>query len=110
MKEDCLIWVAKRLEDLRENKGVSAREMSRRINRDETYIRQIETGKLVPSISVLFEICSYLGITVKDFFSDEVENPELLNELFEILRTLNKHELESITSIVEIIAEKKASK
>ena len=108
MQDDCLKWISKRLEDLREFKGVSAREMSRGINKEETYIRQIETGKITPSIPMLSEICQYLGISLKDFFDYEVENPESLNGLIELLRPLGRREIESITNIVELIAEKKS--
>ena len=106
MQEDCLVWVAKRIEDLREAKGVSAREMSRGIDKEETYIRKIEMSKMTPSISVLSSICQYLGITMKDFFDDGMENPKLLNHLVEILKTLDTHELECITGVVELIAKK----
>ena len=107
MEDDCMKWVAKRIEDLRDFKGVSAREMSRRIDREETYIRQVETGKITPSISTISMVCQYLGITLKDFFDTEVQNPESLNNLIELLKPLGKREIESITSIVELIAEKK---
>ena len=106
MQNDCLKWIAKRLEDLRESKGISAREMSRCIHKEETYIRQIETGKIVPSISVLSEICQYLGISLKDFFDDEIENPEILNDLIKLLRPLGKQELERIISVIELISER----
>jgi transcriptional regulator with XRE-family HTH domain len=107
VQEDYLKWIASRIEDLRESKGVSAREMSRGIDKEETYIRKIETEKITPSIPVLLEICHYLGISLKDFFDNEIENPELLNELIELLRPLGKYEIESITSIVELIAKNK---
>ena len=108
MQDDCLKWIAKRLENLRNIKGVSAREMSRGIDKEETYIRQIEKGKITPSISVLSEICQYLGITLRDFFDTEVESPESLNELIELLRPLGRYEINSITNIVELIAERKS--
>jgi len=108
VQDDCLKWIAKRLENLRNIKGVSAREMSRGIDKEETYIRQIEKGKITPSISVLSEICQYLGITLRDFFDTEVESPESLNELIELLRPLGRYEINSITNIVELIAERKS--
>ena len=58
LQEDCLKWIASRIEDLRESKGVSAREMSRNIDKEETYIRKIETGKITPKpiLSSMFRI------------------------------------------------------
>ena len=108
MQDECRKWIGQRLENLRESKGISAREMSRRINKEETYFRKIETGKITPSIEMLSSICKYLGITLRDFFDSEVKNPESLNALIEVLKTLDKRELDSITSVVELLAEKKS--
>jgi transcriptional regulator with XRE-family HTH domain len=106
---DLQSWIGKRIEDLREVRGVSAREMSRGINKEETYIRQMETGKSTPSIATLYSICEYLNISLKDFFDDEVENPEALNNVIGLLRTLGRRELDCITNMAELLTEKKGN-
>lgn len=57
-----------RLAKLREEKGVSARDMSLSMGQNPGYINNIESGKSMPSLSGIFYICEYLGITPKDFF------------------------------------------
>ena len=52
-----------RLAKLREQKGVSAREMSLAIGQNPSYINRIENGKAFPSMQVFFYICEYLGVT-----------------------------------------------
>ena len=60
-----------RLAKLREKKGVSARDMSLSIGQNPGYINNIESGKSMPSLSGIFYICEYLGITPSDFFDTE---------------------------------------
>ena len=57
-----------RLTELRTQKGVSARDMSLSLGQSESYINKIENKKALPSMSVFFYICDFLGIHPKDFF------------------------------------------
>ena len=65
----------KRLVELRMNKGVSARDMSLSLGQSPSYINNIENGVNFPSMTVFFYICDYFGITPKDFFDTETQNP-----------------------------------
>lgn len=90
-----------RLAQLRENKGVSARDMSLSIGQNPGYINNIETGKAIPSMSGFFYICEYLQLSLKDFFDIDAKNPEKLNELIKDLKKLDDKQLDSIASIVQ---------
>lgn len=90
-----------RLAQLRENKGVSARDMSLSIGQNPGYINNIETGKALPSMSGFFYICEYLQLSPKDFFDIDAKNPEKLNELIKDLKKLDDKQLDSIASIVQ---------
>ena len=90
-----------RLAQLRENKGVSARDMSLSIGQNPGYINNIETGKALPSMSGFFYICEYLQLYPKDFFDIDAKNPEKLNELIKDLKKLDDKQLDSIASIVQ---------
>ena len=48
---------SKRLAQLRQEKGISARDMSLSIGQNPGYITSIETGKALPSLASLFFIC-----------------------------------------------------
>lgn len=95
-----------RLAQLREQKGVSARDMSLSIGQNPGYINNIETGKALPSMSGFFYICEYLELDPKDFFDTEAKNPEKLNELVKDLKKLDDKALESIASIVKGLVKK----
>ena len=90
-----------RLAQLREKKGVSARDMSLSIGQNPGYINNIETGKALPSMSGFFYICEYLQLSPKDFFDTDAKNPEKLNELIKELKRLDDKQLDSIASIVQ---------
>ena len=97
---------AVRLAQLREAKGVSARDMSLSIGQNAGYINNIETGKAFPSMNSFFYICEYLNISPQDFFEVEVHNPETLNALISYFKKLNCEQQNHITAIVRDLAEK----
>lgn len=92
-----------RLAQLREKKGVSARDMSLSIGQNPGYINNIESGKSMPSLSGIFYICEYLGITPSEFFDLESQNPTRLNDVVKDLKRLNDRQLETIAALLKDI-------
>ena len=62
----------KRLVALRQQKNVSAREMSLSLGMSENYINSLENGAALPNMTSFFFICDYLGITPQEFFDEQV--------------------------------------
>ncbi len=85
-----------RLAQLRENKGVSAREMSTSIGQCESYINGVENGVNFPSMTVFFYICEYLDITPQEFFETEIKNPAKTKELLDTVKGLSNEQLDSL--------------
>lgn len=92
-----------RLAQLREKKGVSARDMSLSMGQNPGYINNIESGKSMPSLTGIFYICDYLGITPSEFFDMEVQNPTKLNEIIENLKQLDDRQLDTIAMLIKDI-------
>ena len=92
-----------RLAQLREKKGVSARDMSLSMGQNPGYINNIESGKSMPSLSGIFYICDYLGVTPSEFFDMEVQNPTRLKEIVANLKRLDDRQLDMISSLVKDI-------
>ena len=92
-----------RLAQLREKKGVSARDMSLSMGQNPGYINNIESGKSMPSLTGIFYICDYLGITPSEFFDIEVQNPNKLNEIIANLKCLDDRQLEAIALLLRDI-------
>ena len=91
----------KRLTELRMNKGVSAREMSLSIGQSEGYINNIENGVNYPSMQTFFYICEYLGISEKEFFDTENNDPLKTKELMMAVKELTSEQLEHLTAIAK---------
>lgn len=89
-----------RLARLRAKKGVSSRDMSLSIGQNPGYISNIECGKALPSMSVFFFICDYLGITPSEFFDTGNENPEKIQALVKDLKLLDEEQLDTISTLV----------
>ena len=96
-----------RLSKLRNQKGVSARDMNLSIGQNPGYINNIETGKALPSMSSFFFICEYLNITPFDFFDINSEYPNEMHTLIDNLKKLDKQQFDNISSIVEELVKNK---
>ena len=92
-----------RLAKLREKNGVSARDMSLSIGQNPGYINNIESGKSMPSLSGIFYICEYLGITPSDFFDMGNENPNKVQEIMHDIKQLNDRQLAAVSAIIKEI-------
>ena len=90
-----------RLSELRLQKDVSAREMSRDIGQSDNYICNIENHHNLPSMSTFFYICDYLKITPKEFFDLESHAPNRLTEIIEKLKRLNPEQLALVSKLVD---------
>ena len=89
-----------RLTELREKKGVSAREMSLAIGQSKSYINNIENGRNYPKMAVFFYICDYLGVTPQEFFETENANPGRVTSLSEQLKGLSEQQLDLIEAMI----------
>ena len=92
---------ATRLARLRENKGVSARDMSLSIGQNPGYINNIETGKSKPSMDGFYYICEYLGITPSEFFDTQTSNPSKLDAIIKNMKKLDDNQLDIINALVK---------
>ena len=97
---------ALRLSLLRTQMNISARDMSLSLGQNPGYINSIENGKSLPSMSVFFCICEYLGITPAEFFAKENSAPAKTQKILESLYRLDGEALDAVCVIVEKLAKK----
>ena len=74
-----------RLRKFRNEREISAREMSLSLGQNVNYINLIENGKRLPSMQGFFVICEYLNIAPQEFFKIAGENP-----LMQVTKTQNR--------------------
>jgi transcriptional regulator with XRE-family HTH domain len=67
--------VPRRLRAERERRGISLRELARRLAISPSAISQIETGRARPSVATLWAIVTELGMSLDDLFAPERSLP-----------------------------------
>lgn len=90
-----------RLSELRVQKHISAREMSRILGQSENYINMIENGHAYPSMAQFFAICEFLEIEPSVFFDFDNHNPKKSNAISEKLKGLSDEQLTVILSMID---------
>lgn len=96
-----------RIAQLRTQKGVSARDMSLSLGQNKNYINLIENGKALPSLSGLFYICDYFGITPEEFFHKDTLVPQKVKELVQEIEKLSPSQAEHILEVMKDLGNKK---
>lgn len=92
---------ANRLVELRQHKGVSARDMSLSLGQSAGYINNIENGINFPPMTLFFYICEFLGVTPMEFFDTNNQTPCKIRELIEAAQKLNSDQLNHLTAIAK---------
>ena len=92
--------IRNRLTQLRMKKGVSEYQMSLDLGHSKSYIQGISSGRALPSMSEFLVICDYLAISPKDFFDMDTQNPVLIQEITEMMRTLSDEDLQLLLAVV----------
>lgn len=98
---------ALRLSHLRSQINVSARDMSLSIGQNPGYINNIESGKALPSMSVFFYICEYLGVSPAEFFQLDLKSPEKTRKIMEKLSLLDDDTLDCIENLINKLPNEK---
>lgn len=94
-------YFVERLTSLRNQKNVSAREMSLALGQNESYINRIENRLAFPSMQVFFYICEYFQITPQEFFDEKNPAPGKINQISEEIRQLDDFQLNTIMAVIK---------
>ncbi len=80
--------VNKRITFLREQKGITVNKLANLAGISQGFLRDIELGNKRPTVETLSYICDALGISLKDFFDDDLFkhllDDELLLEIYKL--------------------------
>ena len=86
-------FVRDRISQLRTNQGISEYKMSLDLGHSKSYVQSISSGKALPSMSEFLYICEYLGVTPKEFFDEDLDNPQMIQELVTLALKLSSADL-----------------
>lgn len=99
-------FVRNRITELRTKKGVSEYRMSMDLGHSKTYIQSISSGRSMPSFSEFLYICDYLGVSPKEFFDADTNEPQMVSKLTAVAKTLSPEDLAALVTMAERLADK----
>ncbi len=98
-------FVRKRITALRLIKGVSENKMSLALGHGRNYIHNIATGKYLPTMASLMQICEYFEITPSDFFDEKVSNPILVRKLLNSAKEMSDEDIIWLNKVIDRLNE-----
>lgn len=60
----------------------------------------------MPSISEFLYICEYLVVTPREFFSEDIEEPQLVQKLYNLTRNMPEADLKVLINTAERLNDK----
>ena len=94
---------SKRLSELRNERNISARELSLSLGQNEGYINKIENQKNYPSMEVFFYFCEFMGVSPAQFFDENVTHSILRNYISSELDKMDEEKLNHVLNILRDI-------
>ena len=93
--------IIKRISRLRTKKGLSARELSLRIDKNEAYINRLEYRKnFEPSISVINDIVTACDSSMEAFFYYDIESYKTDQQIIELLKHTTENKKQAIIELL----------
>lgn len=101
-----LQYIRERISVLRTKKNVSEYRMSTDLGHSKSYMQSISSGRSMPSLGEFLYICEYLGVTLKEFFDEDMKEPQLVQRLCELTRNMSEADLNVLISTAERLNDK----
>lgn len=98
-------FIRERITELRLKKGVSEYQMSYDLGHNKNYIRAITSGRSLPSVLGLLNICEYFDMTPSEFFDKDY--PQLISKAVEYMEQLNDDNMLLLLQIIQLFCQKK---
>ncbi len=85
----------------REKRGISARELSLRLEKHDSYINKLESVGFVVPITVAYKMIEALGISKSEFFADDYKNYKINEEIYNLIKNMSEDSKLSILNIIK---------
>ena len=89
-----------RIRTLRNERKISAREMSLELGQNVNYINYIENGRHLPSMQGFYMICEYFGIEPSEFFVSKSKS-EKKSDAISIFSSLSERQQRGIADMIK---------
>ena len=101
-----------KLKQLREEKGLSQKEVAQAIDTDKSYIGHLESGVKFPSLKLVERLCVAYDIPYKYFFDDALSTNEIhkftpkQKAILEKLNNKSEKQLDFVVSLLDFMESK----
>lgn len=106
-REQIAEFIRNRFVRIRGEKGLTCQQLADKMEITVQAINQIESGKRLPSMEVLFHFCQVNNISLKEFFDEDLKYPCQYQKLIPYLSQLEQDELNDIIAIIKRISNNK---
>lgn len=108
--EKKLTYIRDRITQLRLTEdNLSERGLGQDLGRGTSYIQQVTSGKITPSLTALFQICERFSLDPKEFFDPEISNPSTFHKAIDSLKKLSEDELVLLTQLIDKLVQNRQS-
>jgi len=99
-----VVNVGSRVRELRIQAGLSGNQLAKIAGIAQTSVSAVELGKAAPTTDLLSRICAALGITLAEFFADDIESiPVDVKRLVNVAQNMTTEERSLLTSFLTMI-------
>lgn len=102
-----LDFIRHRITQLRLSRQMSEYQLSLELGQCKSYIQGITSGKSLPSVKQLYNICDFFGITLSQFFDENNNSSQLYYQTVNAMQDLDESELEPIFMVVTRVVQLK---
>ena len=102
-----LDFIRHRITELRLSKQISEYQLSLDLGQCKSYIQGITSGKALPSVKQLYNICDYFDISLSQFFDDDKPSSLLFCTTVNALKELDDCELILFHNLVQAFVQLK---
>lgn len=93
--------ILSRIGYVRNKANLSAREVSLRIGMSPQYVAQLESGRIVLTVEKLLQILEVCNFPIERFFSANIEDYNIDNELKTIIETLPTNKKKNLIDFIK---------
>lgn len=99
--------LGKRINAVRKDRGLTSDKLSELCNINATYLRQIEGGTKMPSLSVFIDICKALRISPDYLLQDELTENEIstIREVEKLWKDASPQKQELVLTMIKAVLE-----
>lgn len=98
--------IAERITYLRTAKNYSVNKLANLCGISQSYLRDIELGNKNPTVEMLSIICSTLGLSLQDFFTEDKENTITNDPLIHRIYQLTPTQRTALMNFLDAMNEK----